>query len=208
MADNTATHIEREQGSPWRVLAVVLLASLAGGAILAGFLLIPKLFGKQEEISDRDRELLIVVGQFEPWTKGLVVRNDLEQLSKTRYDDGTVDLLYVYDRPRAEPPVYLRCEVIVAKESGEAAAAYRRRAAALLPLDRVERTPHNEQFAWGNESQFGDLTRDGHAVGRYFDCRKGNRVYSLIVYGVNTDLADEMTAMLEPVLRDLEDYSP
>jgi hypothetical protein len=188
-------------------MAVVLIAILAGGAILAGFFYVPGLIVRPEQITDGDRAMLIVAGDFLRWMPELVVHNDCEQLTKTRQGE-TVRLEYRYNALAKEPPAYVRCEVIAAPDAESAAATYGEQVAEPIPIDRVDRSAKNEQFAWGAESEFGELTRDGATCGRYFHGRKHDRVYSIVIYGVDTSFSQEFIDLLTPLLEELESYKP
>ena len=203
-----ATRPQPQEGSLWRVLAVVLVATTAGGLILAGFLIAPRFIGKPVQVTDRDRAMLIVAGDFQRWSPQLIVHNDREQITKTRYDDEAVELVYHYDALSKEPSGYVHCEVVVAKDAEAAETQYDARFAAMPIFDRVDRVALNEQFAWGEQSQYGELQRDKNLCGRYFYCRKGNRVYSLVVCGLNTQFAAEFSELLAGPLDRLADYEP
>lgn len=204
-----ATRPAQQEGSLWRVLAVVLCATAAGGLILAGFLIVPRFIGKPVQVTDDDRAMLIVAGDFERWSpQPLIVHNDREQFTKTRYDEETVELVYLYDALAEEPPGYIRCELLVAKDGKSAEQAYSECAAEMPLFDRVDKIAQDEAFGWGDQSQYGELRRDGSVVGRYFQCRKGRRVYSVVVFGLTAQASVEFTALLQPPLDRLEAYEP
>lgn len=208
MTQTTATRPQQQDGSLWRVLAVVLLATATGGAILTGFLIAPQFFGKPVVVTDRDRSMLIVAGDFQRWSPELIVHNDREQTTKTRYDEDTVELIYSYDALAKEPPGYIRCELYVAKDSAAATRVYDDLIGAMPLFDRVDRIDKNDQFAWGDKSLYGELLRDKGSFGRYLFCRKGNRVYSLIVCGLNTPTVDEFSELVLGPLERMPDYTP
>lgn len=207
VSDSPSTN-QPEQGSPWRVLVIALLATIAGSTVLAGFLLYPQFVGKSLKITERDRRVLIVAGDFEPWSPSLVIRNDKERLSKRRYGEDELAITYLYDANLEDRPIYVRSELRLYADEKSAAGRYREQAAAPLPLDRVTRAPKNDQFRWGDESEFGELLRDDQVVGRYFLGRAGDRVYRVTIFGVNTDFSSEFIALLTLTLDRAAVYRP
>lgn len=199
MSDTPST-VQHEQGSIWRVLAIALLATIAGSALLAGFLLYPRFLGESVTVTEGDRRLMIVAGDFEPWSPSLVIRNDKEQWSKRRYGEDELAVSYVYDENLDNRPIYIRSELRLFADAKAAAQFFHEQSAAPLPLDRLTREPNSGQFSWGDDSELGELHRDGQMVGRYFRGRAGNRVYCATVCGLNTDFSSEFIELLTPAL--------
>jgi hypothetical protein len=204
----TTDKSREESGSPWRVLAVVLASTVVGASILAGFLLWPKLVGASEAVSERERRMLIVAGDFEPWTPKLVIHGGEEHFTKRRYDDTAATLAYRYDHTHQAPAVFVQSELHVAGDLRSASAYFKNRATSPLPFDRVARTPQDTVFEWGDESAFGELRRENEVCGRYFVGRAGDRVYSVTTYGVSTDFPDQFVEMLLPLLNQIDSFEP
>ncbi|MEQ8789688.1 MAG: hypothetical protein RIC55_25560 [Pirellulaceae bacterium] len=208
MTSNSASTSQQEHGSLWRVLAVALSATLVGSAVLAGFLLYPQLFGKPAAVTERDRRVLIMTGDFERWSPSLIIRNDKEQITKTRYGEHEVVVAYRYDELLDERRIYVQSELRLFPDSQAAAADFREQSSATLPFDRVTRQPKNDQFTWGDQSEFGELHQDGEMRGRYFHGRLRNRVYTVVIYGVNTEFSSEFAELLTQALDRAAVYQP
>jgi hypothetical protein len=205
----------QSNSTAWIIVAAVIGICIIGGLLLVvGLVTLYWATSTVEPVGPNDRAAIVDIDMFLAWS-GDTYAPDYrgETIVKTRFFDGSYDIVYDFDIPEDPNAPYLNCNVTIEKNNTDAKASYVSMwAGAILGMHilgevDVEVTERNDIFRWGDESTFAILSVDGEPFGNMFSTRKGNRVLFIIFSGIYTDDGEFVSELLLPALNQLHTYA-
>jgi hypothetical protein len=196
---------------------LLLLIPLGLLGVLAAFVGAGALYlfsATEEEVTAKDRQLVVDVEALAEWIGDYVPDPRNETITKTRYIDRSLEIEYVYDGGADESEPYLQCCVSWEPKLGDARAGYvamwggAKLGITYLAETEAEVVERNDLFRWGDQSRFGIITADGAPCGNIFIARKGRFVFLLAIGGVYFDEGQAFGEWVTPALSGLEHYKP
>ena len=100
--------------------------------------------------------------------------------------------------------VLISATVTAARDADTAAGLYNGGAGGAkigLKVSDIEFAEAKSPFRYGDQSQYFDLTKNGHVVGYYFQARMGRVVYQYLVFGLRFGKAETFAGLFEPKLK-------
>jgi hypothetical protein len=163
-------------------------------------------------VEAREKEMLLLAADLVPFGYDLPETQKYDTFSKTRYFDGTFDIVYEHESPDSEPDHVLYMNVTVTFERNAADAMIGRGAETTalkytLKAGGIEIREIPKFFPYRDASDFHVLERDGKPVGNYFSVRDGARLYSVVMTGIYFDDADEWKELIGEKLVKFSTYS-
>ncbi|MEM1264252.1 MAG: hypothetical protein AAGH76_17770 [Pseudomonadota bacterium] len=174
-----------------QVLTVSAILALLSGCI-------------ERPIRDGDRHFVVTAAALEPY--GYEMPDDVaryESLKRTRWFDNTEELEYEYNATGMAglPYVYSLTEWHPSKT--DACTSY---AAGNIGVglggSAIESL--DDEFSYGDKSQYGLMTDDGEVYGIYFAMCHDKQAFMLMLTGVVFDNGDQFARFIEPVLANIE----
>jgi len=160
-----------------------------------------------------DKEVILRAGDLIPFGYGLEKTEQFEKFTRTKYFDGSHELIYEYETPESEEENALYMNVTVAVEKTTSDAWTSKGAGDIgmkfgLKASGVEQREIKDFYQYGDTSSFFILEKDGHPIGNMFTVREGKRVYAVIISGMYFDDAAAWKELIEDRLRKFSVYSP
>jgi hypothetical protein len=164
-------------------------------------------------VDEREKGMLLRAADLVPFGYGLAETQKYETFNKTRYFDGTFDVVYEFESPDSESDhvLYMNVTVTFERKAADAMIARGAETTALkytLKAGGIELREIPKFFPFGDASDFHVLERDGKPVGNYFSARDGARLYSVLMTGLYFDDADEWKELMGDKLAKFSTYSP
>ena len=169
---------------------------------------------KSEPVGERDREVLVRVGDLAAHGIGFDDAARYEKFEKSRYFDGSCELTYEFELPDAEVrpgAVYMRVAATVETDKQSATVAHGAEKVGFnvgMKFEGFEAEERKDFFRHGDDSSFFLLTKGGQPVGNFFVTRHGKRVYSIIVAGIYFDDPSAWSELISPKLEKFAAYNP
>lgn len=167
---------------------------------------------KEVAVEERDKKVLIQVGDLEPY--GVIFENaaKYEKFTKTRYFDNSFALEYEFETPEgAEPPFYMMQTVSIENKRSDARFSkdFEEVGVSLgLKVGGVELEKKNDFYTYGDSSNFYVLKVNGKPGGNYFTTQVGKKSFSLLIAGLYFDDVEEWRELVEPKLKEFSSYNP
>ena len=207
----------RSKRKSYLIIAGILMVPVVVCCCGGGLFLVGVFSGALERdlpAGQAERDVVIDVDDVALWSEGFAFQPELELLRKIRHFDGSHEVEYEYDHPIEEEPFYLSCSSSVENSSSDAEMTYKLLGGTvemLVPLmagEGAELVVRNDQFSWGDASEWSDFQVDGVVVGHVFIGRKGSRVMLMMLVGVYFETPEVIEAFVGPTLANLENYVP
>ena len=152
-------------------------------------------------VDEREKTMLLRAADLVPFGYGLADTRKYETFNKTRYFDGSMDIVYEHETPETEQehPLYLNVTVTFERKASDAivsAGAERMAFKYALKAKGVEMREVPNFYAFGDSSDFHMIERDGKPFGNHFSVRQGARVYTVVMTGIYFDDVDEWKSLI------------
>ena len=153
-------------------------------------------------VTEADKAMIVRAGDLKEhgWEFGDPA--PLEKFTKTRWWDGTYDVVYEFETPDSEVeyPLYLNVTVTVEHMASDALLTQGAERVGLnIGLQGDMTIREIDGFHPG--ATFAVLEADGDPVGNYFSMRKGNKVYTLLMSGFYFDDPEAWRELVDAKLR-------
>lgn len=164
-------------------------------------------------MTDADREVLLLVKDLAPYGVSIPDAARYEKFEKTRYLEGSTELVYEFRLPEdwRGPGVYIYVLASVEKDESSARFAHGAEKLALGAAAKFEDYEYEERkgfFPYGDDSTFYAIKAKGEQVGSYFTTRFGTRVYSVMLMGIEFYRPEAWAALIKPKLEKFAAYRP
>ncbi len=193
--------------------ALVILLLLGGGLYLAYTYMIVSEVPKP--VTDADRAVVLTADKLAAKVRDIHIVQGQEKITKVRQRTGTYVLRSTYGTADpAKRELYFQCTVAVSPRESEAQSIYTQSTG---PLDLgpgwdgkngLRKSPLQDLFHWGNESEGILLMRGSTFVGNVLSTRKGKRVFHLVILGYSFHDPKKVQALFNPILEQFDHYEP
>ena len=199
---------------PW-LLALVPCAAIGTALLLAGLGVVFNASGRSVAPSEAERSLLLTVEELGPWLPPGFIPDPADgRAVRTDYQDGSTELVYVYDAPdEAEAPFVahsIRFEPSDAVARGTLRSQWGGTELGFWYGDEGFEVEEREPSAgaWGDESRFAVLRRRGVAFGNAYAARRGGVVVYVLLAGIAFDQETSLRSVLGSTLAGLDGFTP
>jgi hypothetical protein len=182
------------------------VAGLAACALLAGC-------ESGLPVEAQEKTLVLRAGDLVPFGYGLEQTEQFETFSKTRFFDGSKEIIYEFETPDSEEenPLYLSVTMTFEKKSSDALVSHgaeKTGATAGLRIAGIKSREIENFYEYGDSSAFYVLEMDGRPVGNLFSVRDGKKIYLVIMTGMYFDDAATWKELVEDKLKKFSAYEP
>lgn len=192
---------------------IIIGGAIVGGVlffVLAAAALVSLSFTgvSSRDVREDERHMLVTINDLAPYATIPGDRSLCESYIAKRNVDGSLEVEYKYDTdedPEAEEFLLLKSEtetsgtVRLAKESFANRVAAYKMGASLVSGGRLQED--SSLFSLGEDNFAAISTLDGDVIGNIVVTRKGNVVYSLLIYGLYLDEREQLESLLKPTMR-------
>ena len=152
-------------------------------------------------VDEAEKAMVLRAADLVPFGYGLADTRQYESFDKTRYFDGSMDIVYEHETPDSEQdhPLYLNVTITFEKTGTDAiitSGAEKMAFMYALKSNGIVMREIPNFFPFGDSSEFHVLEKDGKPVGNHFTGRKGARVYTVAMTGMNFEDADEWKELI------------
>ncbi len=163
-------------------------------------------------VEEREKAMLLRAQDLVPFGYGLADTQKYETFNKTRYFDGSMDIVYEHETPDSEQDhsLYLNVTVSFERQASDAVVSSGAQKMAFkyaLKSKGIEMREVPNFYAFGDSSDFYVLENEGKPLGNHFSGRKGARVYTVVMTGMYFEDADEWRSLIAEKLEKFSAHS-
>lgn len=152
-------------------------------------------------VEEREKVMLLRAQDLVPFGYGLADTQKYETFDKTRYFDGSMDIVYEHETPDSEHdhPLYLNVTVSFERQASDAVVSGGAQKMAFkyaLKSKGIEMREVPNFYPFGDSSDFYVLENEGQPLGNHFSGRKGARVYTVVMTGMYFEDIDEWKSLI------------
>jgi hypothetical protein len=164
-------------------------------------------------VEAHEKTLVLRASDLVPFGYGLEETEQFETFSKTRFFDGSREIIYEFQTPESEAdnPLYMNVTLTFEKKQSDALVSHgveRTAAAAGMRIAGIKPRKIDDFYAYGDSSAFYVLEMDGKPVGNMFSARDGKKVCLIILSGFYFDDPGAWKELVEEKLRRFSAYEP
>ena len=164
---------------------------------------------RQAAVSEDERGLVLRAEDFARYGYEFPDAARHESLTKTVYFDGSADIDYEFTAP--DDSLYVAVTVAFARDANDARfqkGGQRLGLQAGVGFEGLKMEEKPGFFAYGDDSSYYTLTKDGRPAGLFFSTREGAKVYTVVVAGIYFDSAEEWAELITPRLQKFSAHRP